>query len=209
MREPRRMRRAPGAHDSPAPAAASIAAPTATGAPIPLLEDEKVIRIATSPTADTRTCDFASVTREQLLESSRQHIEDVRVGLHFFAQMLYRAGMMHDVDKVTDIDGFHDDFVEGMKPPFTSWLERHYSLNRHHLAAEGGVPNDVNLIDVLDYITDCVMAAKARSGELGRMIEIDPKVLERAFDNTVRILNTAVVVENPPVDGPELMALER
>lgn len=42
------------------------------------------ISIRKSPTADTRTCDFASVTKEVLLESSKQHIQDVQAAMGFF-----------------------------------------------------------------------------------------------------------------------------
>jgi hypothetical protein len=56
-----------------------------------------------------------------------------------------------------------------------------------------GVPEDVNLVDVLDLITDCVMAGIARSGSVYQ-ITIPPEVLQRAFDNTVDLLKSQVVV---------------
>lgn len=43
-----------------------------------------MIVIRPSPTADTRTCDWSKVTKEQLLESSIQHIGDIHAGLDFF-----------------------------------------------------------------------------------------------------------------------------
>jgi hypothetical protein len=97
-----------------------------------------MIRIAKSQTADTRTCDFANVSRDTLRDSSEQHIADVRLALNFFAQMLHRAAAVHDTDKITDIEGFHADFVTGFKQ--AGWWERHRSLNRHHLAEPDGVP---------------------------------------------------------------------
>lgn len=42
------------------------------------------IRIHPSKTADTRSCDFATVSKETLLASSRQHIGDVGKGIAFF-----------------------------------------------------------------------------------------------------------------------------
>lgn len=151
-----------------------------------------MIRIQKSETADTRTCDYADVSRETLLASSRQHIADVQQALGFFAQMLYRAGAVHDTDKVTDIDGFHADFVTGFKQ--TGWWERHRSLNRHHLTHDDGVPADVNLIDVLDYVADCVMAGMARSGEV-YPLSLPAEMLDAAFRNTVDLLKRAVVVD--------------
>jgi hypothetical protein len=156
------------------------------------------LRIKQSQTADTRTCDFANVTRETLGESSTQHIGDVRLALHFFAQMLHRAAAVHDTDKITDLDGFHGDFVTGFKE--TGWWERHRALNRHHLTEPDGVPADVNLIDVLDFIADCVMAGMARSGSV-RPLTIAPDLLTRAFQNTADLLARAVVVEPAATEG--------
>src|SRR4051794_24741474 len=123
-----------------------------------------MIEIQKSETADTRTCDFANVSKETLLASSKQHIGDVRQALMFFVQKLHEAQNTHDCDKLTDIDGFHADFVTGFKQ--TGWWDRHRQLNRHHLNVADGVRDDVNLIDVLDFIADCVMAGMARSGSV-------------------------------------------
>jgi hypothetical protein len=153
-----------------------------------------MIRIKKSATADTRTCDFTSVTRETLRDSSAQHIGDVQVALGFFAQMLHRAAAVHDTDKLTDLDSFHADFVTGFKT--SGWWERHRTLNRHHLTNDDGIPDDVNLIDVLDYIADCVMAGMARSGSVYEL-KLPPELLERAFQNTVALLKDAVVVDEP------------
>lgn len=151
-----------------------------------------MIKIQQSATADTRTCDFANVSRETLRASSEQHIGDVRVALGFFAQLIHRQAAMHDVDKLTDLDGFHADFITGFAS--SSWWERHRSLNRHHLTNDDGIPADVNLIDVLDFIADCVMAGMARSGSV-YALELPPDLLKRAFQNTVDLLKRNVVVE--------------
>lgn len=150
------------------------------------------IRIKKSPTADTRTCDFSNVSKETLLASSRQHIEDVRSGLRFFSALLEAAAARHDYDKITDIDTFHRDFQTGFK--LTEWWDRHRALNRHHLQEADGVREDVNLIDVLDFITDCVMAGMARSGSV-YALRLTPELLEKAFQNTVIILKDAVEIE--------------
>jgi hypothetical protein len=150
------------------------------------------MRIHKSPTADTRTCDFANVSKETLLESSFQHITDVREGLAFFREALVKASSVHDFDKIEDIDGFHRDFVTGFTR--TEWWDNHRKVNRHHLLQEDGVPADVNLIDVLDMIADCVMAGMARSGSVYDL-NINPGVLLKAFNNTVEMLKKEVVVE--------------
>jgi len=151
-----------------------------------------MIHIQKSETADTRTCDFATVTKETLLASSRQHIADVRQALYLFAHLLDGAALVHDTDKITDIDGFHADFVTGFKQ--TGWWDRHRKLNRHHLTMADGVPADVNLIDVLDFIADCVMAGMARSGSVYEL-KLAPELLETAFQNTVQLLTRNVTVD--------------
>lgn len=150
-----------------------------------------MITIHKSPTADTRTCDFANATKETLLASSHQHIADVRSALAFMVEKLKDASDVHDLDKISDIDGFHRDFLTGFKQ--TEWWDKHRKINRHHLLNPDGVPSDVNLIDVLDMICDCVMAGMARSGSV-YPLEIDATVLRRAFDNTVELLKTNVEV---------------
>lgn len=150
-----------------------------------------MIEIQKSPTADTRTCDWSQVDRLQLLQSSLQHIGDVGKGLGFFAGLLVEAAARHDYDKISDIDGFHRDFRTGFKQ--TTWWENHRKLNRHHLTMDDGVPADVNLIDVLDHIVDCVMAGMARSGNIYDLTLPDD-VLQAAFRNTVELLKANVKV---------------
>ncbi len=151
-----------------------------------------MIQIKKSKTADTRTCDFTKVSREQLLASSLQHLGDVHKGLAFFAGQLVEAAGRHDYDKLSDIDGFHEDFKTGFTQ--THWWERHRLINRHHLTMADGIPNDVNLIDVLDFIVDCVMAGMGRSGSVYEL-KLPDGLLERAFQNTVDMLKAKVVVE--------------
>ena len=56
------------------------------------------------------------------------------------------------------------------------------------------MPDDVNLIDVLDWIADCVMAGMARSGNV-YPLAVPPEVLARAVANTVEMLKAEVVVK--------------
>lgn len=155
----------------------------------------KMIRIKKSPTADTRTCDFKSVSKATLMDSSQQHICDVWEALKYFQDKIRRSGVLHDWDKIQNIDEFHADFVTGFEQH--SWWDNHRKVNRHHLQQPDGIPVDVNLIDVLDMIADCVMAGMARSGSVYE-IKIEPDVLMRAFQNTVEDLKSRVVVEDQP-----------
>ena len=151
-----------------------------------------MITIKPSPTADTRTCDWKTVNKETLLNSSKQHIADVKKGLELFANMLSTAATNHDFDKITDIEKFHADFQTGFKQ--TTWWDNHRKVNRHHLNISDGVPPDVNLIDILDHIVDCIMAGMARSGNVYEL-SLPNDVLQKAFANTVELLKSQVKVE--------------
>jgi len=150
-----------------------------------------MIQIKPSATADTRTCDYANVSKQTLRVSSIQHIDDVARALAFFRRCLIKAAMEHDKDKLSDLDSFHADFVTGFDTH--DWWDRHRALNRHHLTQDDGVPADVNLIDVLDFIADCVCAGMARSGSV-YPLALNPEVLERAFQNTVELLKAEIEV---------------
>jgi len=155
-----------------------------------------MIEIPKSQTADTRTCDFANVTKEALRESSEQHIFDVNRGLCFFSNMLMQASVNHDNTKISSLDLFHKEFVSGFKT--TEWYKMHQREERHHLKDSELVQEDVNLIDILEMITDGVMAGMARSGEY-RKEEISDELLRKAFDNTIKILLENVSVKKGEV----------
>jgi len=150
-----------------------------------------MIQIQKSKTADTRTCDFANTSKETLLASSRQHIGDVVKALAFFNTKLMEAAGSHDYDKLLAIDWFHADFVTGFKQ--TGWWDNHRKIHRHHLGQADGVPDDVNLIDVIEYISDCVMAGMARSGSVFEL-KLSDEVLRKAFQNTAKLIERQVQV---------------
>ena len=52
----------------------------------------------------------------------------------------------------------------------------------------------LNLIDVLEMIADCVCAGMARSGEI-RDLEINPDILNRAVQNTAKLIKDMIIVE--------------
>lgn len=150
-----------------------------------------MIRICKSPTADTRTCAFANTPKETLLSASLNHIADVGAGLAFFAGKLTVAASVHDYDKLTQIDKFHADFKGGFKE--TGWWDNHRKIHRHHIDHADGVPDDVNLLDVLEHVADCVMAGLARAGTVYAM-DLSNELLQRALANTAKLLQAQVEV---------------
>ena len=153
-----------------------------------------MIVIKKSKNADTRTCDWSKVSEDELLENSKQHINDVKQGMTFLGNLIKLQGDEHDYTKITHIKEFHNDFKNGFKDGFTSWWEMHQQVERHHLKNEQFIQDDVNLIDILEQIADGVMAGLARSGEY-RQEPISPDLLKKAYDNTVKLLISNVSVE--------------
>lgn len=152
-----------------------------------------MIQIKKSKTADTRSCDYTQVSKDTLQESSLQHIGDVVKALAFFSSKLTEAAGRHDFDKLTLIDWFHSDFKTGFKE--TGWWDNHRLINRHHIDKPDGIPDDVNLIDVLEYISDCVMAGMARTGNVYEL-KLSNELLQKAFQNTIELLKLQVKVED-------------
>lgn len=157
-----------------------------------------MITVKKSPTADTRTCDWSKVTKQELLDASRMHIGDVASGLELFVAMLNEAKELHDFDKLSAIDQFHADFVTGFKQ--TAWWDNHRRVNRHHLNSADGVRPDVDLVDVIEHIVDCVMAGMARSGNVYDL-SLPDSLLRVAFHNTVEMLKKQVIVEDDERKG--------
>ena len=150
-----------------------------------------MIEIKPSPTANSRTCDFKNTSKETLIESSKQHIEDVINGFEFLINKMREQIKNHDFDKLTDIETFYKDFKVNFET--TEWWDNHRKINRHHLFQSDGIPKDVNLIDVLETIVDCVMAGKARTGYV-YPLNISNELLQKAFTNTVELMINNVEV---------------
>lgn len=72
------------------------------------------------------------------------------------------------------------------------WYQLHVNSERHHLLSR--CPEDVNLLDVVEMIVDCVCAGKTRSGEV-RDLEISTDILEKALKNTVKLVDDMTVVK--------------
>lgn len=143
------------------------------------------IKIKKSSNADTRTCDWTKVSKQELLKNSKQHISDVRKGLNLLSKSLKEAGHKHDFTKIDNIDEFHTDFQTGFKKQ--DWWRIHQVKERHHFNTKKYIQKDVNLIDVLEQIVDGVMAGMARSGKY-RKETPDAKLLLKAYENTAKLL---------------------
>lgn len=151
-----------------------------------------MIQIKKSVNSDSRSCDFSKVTKEQLKTATEQHIEDVSKATRMLCGGLICRANIHDWDKLVNIDYFYNDFKTGFK--VHDWWDSHKVIQKHHLNVDCEQYNDINLLDVLEHISDCVMAGLARTGTVFP-IEINNDLLQLAVKNTVDMLikNTEVV----------------
>lgn len=148
-----------------------------------------------NPNGDTRTAP-KGITFKQFQEANNSHIADVRAVMDEIAAMLWENGENHDWTKKSEEKMFYSDFLETMAGgiDFVSgkWYQHHVNTERHHLLSR--CQEDVNLLDVIEMIVDCVCAGKTRSGEI-RGLEITPEILDKAMKNTVKLVDDMTVIK--------------
>ena len=134
--------------------------------------------------------------KKQFQEANNMHRRDVVSVMMWLAGELTQVGHNHDFTKKSQERMFYRDFLatmnDGANFTDSEWYQLHVKAERHHLLSS--CPEDVNLIDVLEMITDCVCAGMARSGEI-RSLEIDNEILRKAVSNTVELIKSLIVVE--------------
>ena len=155
-----------------------------------------IIYIKPSPNADSRTAK-GKVSFEDFCKATDMHRQDVRNILKDIALRIDRAGELHDYTKKEKEEEFYKSFMaakeEGKDFKKDDWYKYHTHTERHHIKSY--VHDDINLIDVIEMIADCVAAGKARSGKVYD-IDIDEKVLMKAFNNTVDLIMKETKIDN-------------
>lgn len=158
----------------------------------------KDIIINKSSNADTRSAN-GKVTKEQLEHDTLSHINDVQNVGYWLADKLKNQLVEHDHTKLDYLDEFYTDFNDKLNSENKNfkemnWFKNRHMTERHHL--NDRVPDDVNLLDIIEMVIDCTCAGLARSGEV-YPITIPQEVLELAIDNTKNlIIDNVEVVEN-------------
>lgn len=151
-----------------------------------------MVRIYKNPNGDSRTAP-KNVSFEQFQEANDMHRQDVKNVMNELACMIMNQGYAHDYTKKTHEKMFYDNFIStishGTDFINNEWYQMHINTERHHLLSR--YPEDVNLLDVIEMIVDCVCAGKARSGEI-RDIEINNKILTKALNNTIQLIDSII-----------------
>ncbi len=151
---------------------------------------QEKIKLKHDPHGDSRHAP-KDTTFEQFHEANVSHIHDVQAVMNWLSTLIKNQGKIHDWTKIRYEQEFWDDFwledfVNG------KWYQRHVHTEKHHPTSY--CHDDIDLIDILEMIADCVCAGKARSGEV-RPIEINEDILKKAVDNTVKLIDKYTEVE--------------
>ena len=161
------------------------------------------IEVEPNKNGDSRVADHVP-TIVEFMKANSSHKQDVSNLMDEFANEIRKRGKIHDWTKIDEPyrSMFYRDMcnaIEGKMSFFDGeWSKIHYEeLERHHL--NRSCPEDVNLIDVIEMLCDCVVAGKARSGDVYE-ITIDDDILKRAVKNTIEILKDNVVVKGEQND---------
>ena len=156
----------------------------------------RTIKIKRNTIGDIRTAERVP-TYYEFSDANRCHIQDVENMMSEIADDIRLTGANHDNTKVTDPyrSLFYRELcatIEGkMNFEQGEWYPMHCRTERHHLTKY--CPEDVNLIDVIEMICDCVCAGMARSGDV-YPIKIPNEILQQAVENTVQMCMDAVEV---------------
>lgn len=144
---------------------------------------------------DTRTLAPGQVVTEQDAKTdTKYHIAAVQKCAFALLSLLVDQVKQHDHTKLDNLKEFTDGLNKGVdSEEFNAWYENHVNSERHHLLKR--CPEDVNLVDVIEMICDCVSAGLARSGKVFD-VEIPADILTKAVKNTVDLLINNIEVED-------------
>ena len=137
-------------------------------------------------------------TMKEFDHANWSHKHDVENLIGRFCDMLEVKAIGHDWTKIKEPyrTMFYNDMcatIRGERDFFDGeWSKLHYyELERHHLKRH--CPDDVNLLDVIEMVCDCVSAGMARTGQVYDL-DIDEAILSKALKNTVELMKEQIEV---------------
>lgn len=150
------------------------------------------------------------MTLDECRVETQKHIDKVRKYMRFFTDKLTSRGENHDAskmetpevelfaehtEKLSEIEYGSEEYkkeLEALKPA----LEHHYAVNRHHPQHFPNGINDMNLIDIVEMITDWKASSERNSnGNLLKSIELNAKRFEMDEQLTQILMNTARMMD--------------
>lgn len=150
------------------------------------------------------------MTLDECRVETQKHIDKVRKYMRFFTDKLTSRGENHDAskmetpevelfaehtEKLSEIEYGSEEYkkeLEALKPA----LEHHYAVNRHHPQHFPNGINDMNLIDIIEMITDWKASSERNSnGNLLKSIELNAKRFEMDEQLTQILMNTARMMD--------------
>lgn len=150
------------------------------------------------------------MTLDECRVETQKHIDKVRKYMRFFTDKLTLRGENHDAskmetpevelfaehtEKLSEIEYGSEEYkkeLEALKPA----LEHHYAVNRHHPQHFPNGINDMNLIDIVEMITDWKASSERNSnGNLLKSIELNAKRFEMDEQLTQILMNTARMMD--------------
>ena len=125
--------------------------------------------------------------KEILYIETEQHRNDVFRLMSLIALEIMETGNKHDWTKIEYFDEYAKDVKERPENPKfeeRDWYKIHTEKERHHLGAK--IPEDIDLIDIIEFISDSIVAGKARTGRVEKKyLELPGDILKKAYWNTI------------------------
>lgn len=155
------------------------------------------VYVKPSNNADSRTADTdRHIEFEEFMQNTAMHRDDVKNTMLSFANEIIQRGKDHDWTKVSRAMEFFTQFTlakeQGTNFKDSDWYKYHTTEERHHLNTR--IPEDVNLIDIIEYLCDGICAGFARSGDVYH-IDITNDTLRKAYENTQEMIKNSIVLE--------------
>lgn len=156
------------------------------------------IKVKRNTNGDSRVA-MKKPSFEEFRDANEWHKVDVKHLMSNVATVIEIAGQRHDWTKVTRPydEMFYRNMIDTMdgKIEFEDgeWAKLHYTTERHHLRRN--VPDDVNLIDVIEMVADCVCAGMARAGKVDpndEYYQVPTELLQTALNNTVKLFADSI-----------------
>ena len=156
-----------------------------------------VVEINKSPNADSRTADKGKISFEEFSKSTDMHRDDVKRVIYELARRLREVADNHDYTKKTNEQEYYDSYINAKKNGTdfheSDWYKKHVKQERHHIKYH--VAEDINLLDILEFICDHCCDELVEKGKVGKM-DIDPEVLMKAFENTVDLVKGLIRLDD-------------